>query len=141
MKNQNTYHKQQLMRFLLVFSLLLSFFSSSGYVAYTTLQPQKHLTEARWAEPQKSLSRSVSYHPGVSVEISSHVPLLQRSFEHSSRLIYAGLLKAKLNQLTEEFKRFKSGTLYQELFIEFIQHQNTPSIRLISCLFRAYPMN
>lgn len=141
MKDQKTYHKQQLMRFLLVFSLLLSFFGTSGYIGYSTLQPQKHLTEARWSEQQKSLSRSVHYQAGLSVEISSHVSLLRSRFEHSARLIYAGLLKTKLNQLAEKFKRFKSGTLYQELFIEFIHHQNTPSIRLISCLFRAYPMN
>lgn len=141
MKHQITYHKQQLMRFLLVCSLLLSFFGASGYIGYSTLQPQKHLTEARWSDQQKSLSPSVSYHPGISVEISSHVSLLRSSVEHSARLTYTALLKTKLNQLAAVFKRFKSGTLYQTLFIEFIHHQNTPSIRLISCLFRAYPMN
>ncbi|WP_222536319.1 hypothetical protein [Pedobacter polysacchareus] len=129
------------MKFLLVFSLVLSFFGTSGYIGFSKLQPQKHLTEARWSEQQRSLSRSVHYQTGPSVEISTHVSFLRSSFEHSARLIYAGLLKTKLNQLAEKFKRFKSGTLYQEHFIEFIHHQHTPSIQLISCLFRAYPIN
>lgn len=135
------YRKQQLLRFLLGCFLLLSFFYSSGPIGLSSFPLQRFPTELRCAEQQATFSRHTCNYFHLSRLNTDSGALIGRQFEHSARLIYADLLKVKLNHLRKEFRQLKSGMRYQERLTEFIYHQNTPSFGLIPCLFQAYSMS
>ena len=122
------YRKQQLLRFLLACFLLLSFFYSSGPVGLSSFPLQRFHTELRCAEPQQTLSRHTCSFFHLSRLSPDNGALIRIQFEHSARLMYAGLMKVKLSHLEREFQHWKPRMRHEERLTEFIPHQNIPSI-------------
>jgi len=118
------YTKDQVVRFLLAFSLVLSLFSVSGTVRVSSFQIQKYTTEFLWSKNYKDSSVGAGYYILAKSPVREVNDFQRKGYELGIRLMYDRIVNLKIGHLTSQFDNIKSILLLEYGFESLISHQD-----------------